>query len=126
MTAAPLSPFSTTSSNVSPSQEQHRSEVVGMSSRTFSGKLSVVNSTSKAKKKSEVMSYRQHFAERFCRFLHEQFEDPAHVAHVFKVDATTAANWWEGDNAPSGWVIGRALVEDEYRDAALRILTEAA
>lgn len=96
-----------------------------MSSGTVSRKLSVVKSTGKATK-SEVLTYRQHFAERWCRFLHGEFEGPAHVAHVFKVDATTADNWWAGSNAPQGWVVGRAMADPAIRDAALRILTEAA
>ena len=97
-----------------------------MSSGTFSGRFSVVKSTGKAAKKAQVMSYRQHFVARVVRFLHEEFDDSAHVAFVFKVDPDTAANWWEGSNAPSSWAIGWALSEDEYRDAALRIFTEAA
>jgi hypothetical protein len=41
---------------------------------------------------------------------------------VFQVDATTADNWWEGFNAPSGWVVARAISDPALRPAALSAL----
>jgi hypothetical protein len=86
-----------------------------MSSRKFSGK-------------AEVLSYRAHFKHHWQVFIHENFEGPEHVAHVFKINGDTALKWWRGDHAPQGWVIGQAgrdnpdirdkLIEHLWGDAA--------
>lgn len=75
--------------------------------------------------KREVLTYRQHFAYMWQRFCQENFEGPAHLAHVFKVDPTTSENWWNGTNAPQGWVIGKAVTDPELREAAIGALSEA-
>jgi hypothetical protein len=81
----------------------------GMSPRKFSDRR-------------EVLAYRQHFAVVWQQFVRDNFDSPAHVAHVFQVDATTADNWWEGFNAPSGWVVARAISDPDLRPAALSAL----
>lgn len=73
----------------------------------------------------EVFAYRAHFAVVWQKFVTENFDSPAHAAHVFQVDATTAEKWWRGLNAPSGWVVGRAIADPDTRDAALGLLTES-
>jgi hypothetical protein len=84
-------------------------EKPSMSSRKFSDRR-------------EVLTYRQHFAFVWQRFVTENFDSPAHAAHVFQVDATTADNWWKGVNAPSGWVVARAISDPALRPAALSAL----
>lgn len=71
----------------------------------------------------EVMTYRQHFAVVWQRFVTENFDSPAHAAHVFQVDPSTAEKWWRGLNAPSGWVVAKAVADPDMRDAALNLLT---
>ncbi|SFI83576.1 hypothetical protein [Albimonas pacifica] len=83
-----------------------------MSSRKFSGRR-------------EALTYRQHFAAAWSEFIRDNFESPEHAAHVFKVDGKTATNWWDGVNAPSGWVVGRAVTDPEMRDAALAAISGA-
>lgn len=83
-----------------------------MSSRKFSAR-------------TEVLTYRQHFAHMWRDFIRANYESPAHAAMVFKVDPTTAANWFEGLNAPQGWVVGRALTDPSTRDAVLGCLGAA-
>ena len=73
----------------------------------------------------DVLTYRQHFAIVWQQFIVENFDSPAHAAHVFQVDATTAANGWMGLNAPSGWVVGRAIADPATRPAALALLVGA-
>ena len=73
----------------------------------------------------EVISYRQHFAEVWQRFVLQDFDSPAHAAHVFQVDASTKDNWFRGLNAPSGWVIGKAISDRQLLDAALPQLLAA-
>ena len=84
-----------------------------MSPRKFSGR-------------SEVLTYRQHFGRRWQRFVRAHFEDPIDCAHFFKVDVSTASNWWEGLNSPQGWVIGRALADPDLGPAAFDHLRVAA
>lgn len=71
----------------------------GARARTSSGKFSA---------KRTALSYRQHFALRWSRFLHEHFESPEHVAHLFGVDGSTARKWWDGSHAPSGFAVAYA------------------
>lgn len=97
---------------VSASHQKHRSGVSSMSPRDFSAK-------------TDVLTYRQHFAMIWRDFIMSNFESPAHVAHVFKVDPTTSEKWWAGSHAPQGWVVGRAMADPSLRDAAIRTLTEA-
>jgi hypothetical protein len=76
----------------------------------------------KFSRKSEVLTYRQHFAKTWQQFIIENFEDAAHAAFVFKVDPSTADNWFDGLNAPQGWVVGRALADPNLRDAVVAAL----
>lgn len=80
-------------------------------------------SSGKNSDRRSVMTYRQRFAVVWQRFITENFDSPAHAAHVFQVDASTADNWWRGMNAPSGWVVGKAISDPAMRDAALTMLT---
>lgn len=84
-----------------------------------------VNSMSSGKfsGRREVLSYRQHFAAVWQRFVTENFDSPAHAAHVFQVDGSTAEKWFRGLNAPSGWVVGKAIADPDMRAAALHLLT---
>ncbi len=70
----------------------------------------------------EVLNYRQHFAFMWRDFIVANFDCPAHAAMVFKVDPSTAENWFAGTNAPQGWVIGRAISSPELKDAAIAFL----
>ena len=83
-------------------------------------------SSRKFSDRREVLTYRKHFAFVWQRFITENFESPAHAAHVFQVDATTADNWWNGLNAPSGWVVGKAISDPATRAAALTLLAGSA
>ena len=67
--------------------------------RTSPGKFS-----GKRSKRDEVLAYRAAFAVTWQRFITETFDSPAHAAHAFHVDATTAEKWWRGLNAPFGLV----------------------
>lgn len=86
----------------------------GKSSGKFSEKFSG---------RDDVLAYRQHFALVWQQFIVENFDSPAHAAHVFQVDATTAAKWWAGENAPSGWCVGRAIADPGLSRAAVGLLT---
>jgi hypothetical protein len=90
-------------------QGQAGPEAKGMSPRKFSDRRA-------------VLAYRQQFAVVWQQFVRDNFDSPAHVAHVFQVDSTTADNWWEGFNAPSGWVVARAISDPDLRPAALSAL----
>ena len=67
-----------------------------------------------------MMAYRRFYAKRWQRYIRENFESPAHAAMVFKVDPTTSQNWWDGLNAPQGWVVGWALANTDTRDQVLQ------
>lgn len=85
--------------------------------RTSSGKYSA---------KREVLTYRAQFAETWQRFIRENFDSKEHAAAVFGVDASTAAKWWDGLHAPSGFVVGKAIRDDATRDAVLTALLSRA
>ena len=87
-----------------------------MSSPKFSGKFSDAR---------KVLTYRQTFAAVWQRFIIQNFDSPAHAAHVFQVDPGTAENWCEGKNAAQGWVVGKAISNPQTREAALSMLTGA-
>lgn len=72
--------------------------------------------------KSETLTYRQFFAVRWQRFVKANFESPAHAAMVFRVDPSTAENWFAGTNAPQGWVVGRAIDHPELGSAVIHYL----
>lgn len=78
-----------------------------------------IMSSRKFSERKDVLTYRQHFALVWQRFVRENFDSPAHAAHVFQVDPTTAINWWNGTNAPAGWVVGRAFESPGLRKAYL-------
>ena len=72
----------------------------------------------------DVFTYRAHFALVWQRFITETYRNPSEVKAAFGVDITTAENWFRGDNAPYGWVVGRAIADPDTRDAVLKVLTE--
>jgi hypothetical protein len=69
--------------------------------------------------RSDVLTYRQQFAATWRDFIHANFESATEAAFVFRVDPSTAENWWQGSNAPQGWVVARALADPSTHDAAL-------
>ncbi len=91
------------------SRTQHGYEVSGMSTGKFS-------------EKSDVLTYRQHFALVWRDFIKANFESPAHVAFVFKVDPTTSEKWWSGSHAPQGWVVGMAMADPAMREETIKTL----
>lgn len=118
MTAAPdphSSTFWALAKNFSLGRKKHTSAGSEMSSETYGEKLS--------SNKKDVMSYRQFFAKRWQAFIRENYESPTHVAFVFKVDPKTASLWWEGCNAPQGWVVARAMTDPTTASQASRHLT---
>lgn len=68
-------------------------------------------SPGKFSQKRDALTYRQHFAECWRRFIRENFESSEHAAVVFTVDASTARKWWEGSHAPSGFAVGYAYAK---------------
>jgi hypothetical protein len=70
--------------------------------------------------RNRVLTYREHFAQRWQGFLHAEFASPEEAAAVFGVDGTTAKKWWAGSHAPSGFVVGFAVVE--FPDRAVPML----
>lgn len=60
----------------------------------------------------EVHSFRAFFAARWAQFLRENYRNPEQVAVHFGVRFQTALNWWNGDNAPSGYAVAMAFASD--------------
>ncbi|MCD2313133.1 hypothetical protein [Pseudosulfitobacter pseudonitzschiae] len=83
-------------------------------------------SSPKFSARTEVLTYRQQFAHTWQEFITATFESPAHAAMVFRVDPSTAENWFTGSNAPQGWVVGRALSDPTLRPQVLAKLAGAA
>ena len=73
---------------------------------------------------NDARAYRKFFAVRWQRFICNNFASPTHVADVFKVDLSTAENWWAGHNAPQGWVVGRAIADPEMTEKVIHLLKE--
>lgn len=80
-------------------------------------------SLKKFKKEHSAHNYRQFFAARWKDFVRENFATPAHVAVCFNVTPVTAQNWWDGLNAPQGWVVARAMTDPDLAENASRHLT---
>ena len=74
---------------------------------------------------NENMNYRQFFAKRWQAFIIENFSSPAHAAVCFGVSPTTAANWFDGYNAPQGWVVARAMTDPNLQQKAQQHLSGA-
>ncbi|MCF7700528.1 hypothetical protein [Loktanella sp. M215] len=68
-------------------------------------------------KKADTLTYRQQFAATWSLFVRANFDSAAEVATIFRVDPSTAENWWTGSNAPQGWVVARAMTDPDLRDA---------
>lgn len=50
------------------------------------------------------------FAPAFAGFLRDRFATPEEVAAAFGVRASTAWNWWNGDNRASGDAVARLFM----------------
>ena len=46
--------------------------------------------------------FKAFFKDRFAQFLRSNYRNAEEVAVVYGVRYQTAANWWQGLNAPSG------------------------
>jgi hypothetical protein len=73
-------------------------------------------SAGKYSAKKSAYAYRQFFAARWSTFIRDNFDSPEHAAMVFGVDGSTARKWFDGNHAPSGFVVGMAF--DFLPDAA--------
>ena len=71
-------------------------------------------------------TYRQFFAKRWQVFIRENFANATHVAAAFSVTVVTAQNWWDGYNAPQGWVVARAMTDPELSHQASKHLAGGA
>lgn len=56
--------------------------------------------------------FRAWFLDHFPAYLGRRFAYPEQVAVAFKVRQSTACNWMEGVNAPSGFQIVKMLLAD--------------
>ena len=54
-------------------------------------------------------SFRAFFAIRWSKFLKANYRNPEQVSEAFSVRFQTALNWWNGDNAPSGYAVALAF-----------------
>lgn len=79
-------------------------------------------SQSKVLDDRSAKSFREFFSERWAGFLRETYRNPEQVAVNFGVRYQTALNWWNGDNAPSGYAV--AIAFKDRPDAAGHHLTE--
>lgn len=59
----------------------------------------------------EPRSYRAFFADRWAKFLRANYNNAEEVSVSFGVRYQTAANWWNGDNRPSGDVVAIASIK---------------
>lgn len=66
-------------------------------------------SQSKNLERSSTHSFRTFFAAKWAQFLRENYRNPEAVAVCFGVRFQTALNWWNGDNAPSGYAVAMAF-----------------
>lgn len=66
--------------------------------------------------------FREWFAPAFSKWLKQNFSSPEQVAQVFSVRASTAWNWWNGDNRASGDAVCRAFLT--YPDAVSWFIQE--
>jgi hypothetical protein len=60
----------------------------------------------------ECHNFRAFFAARWAEFLKENYRNPEEVAVVFGVRYQTALNWFQGQNAPSGYAVAMAFQND--------------
>lgn len=66
---------------------------------------------SQSKEFGECKSFRQFFAAKWSAFLRDNYRSPEEVAVAFGVRFQTGLNWWNGDNAPSGYAVAMAFRE---------------
>lgn len=93
--------------NVFPAREKHRDLNMSISTGKF----------------SQSTTFRKVFARKWSEFIRENFHCPKQVSKAFGVDRTTSENWWEGRNAPQGWVVGLALTDPELGHSATKHIT---
>lgn len=70
----------------------------------------------------DAVEFRAWFAPRMSEFLRDRYDTPERVAVEFGVRNSTAWNWWNGDNRPSGDAV--ALLFLRFPDAAAWFLSE--
>lgn len=83
-----------------------RASASALSDRTQTGTGSRAMSFENISEKS----FETLFAERFAKFLRENFANATQVAAVFNVRERTAENWLAGVNAPSGAQVAKAFL----------------
>lgn len=66
-------------------------------------------SRSKVLDHNSCHSFRAFFAQRWKEFVRENYRNPEEVSVAFSVRFQTASNWWNGDNAPSGYAVAMAF-----------------
>jgi hypothetical protein len=54
-------------------------------------------------------SFRAFFAAKWSSFLRENYRSPEEVSVAYGVRYQSALNWWNGDNAPSGFAVAMAF-----------------
>jgi len=90
------------------------------------GKFSELDAARIARlQRAEMQSFRQHFAAVWSDFVRAHFASPADAAAFFAVDPSTAENWWQGLNAPQGWVVGRAMSDPDLGGRLVRAMGDA-
>lgn len=62
-----------------------------------------------AGRRCDPQAFRRLYPGRWSAFIRSQFKSALHVAVFFDVDEKTARLWWEGTNAPQGWVVEYAI-----------------
>ena len=55
-------------------------------------------------------AFKHWFATAFASYLRDRFVNPEQVATAFGVRASTAWNWWNGDNKASGDAVARLFM----------------
>ena len=55
-------------------------------------------------------AFKHWFATAFAAYLRDRFVNPEQVATAFGVRASTAWNWWNGDNKASGDAVARLFM----------------
>ena len=61
----------------------------------------------------EALSYRRFFARVWSEFLRDNYSSPTEVARLFNVTVPCARNWWNGVNAPEGWIVAKVFAHPD-------------
>ena len=60
--------------------------------------------------RGSAKSYQRCLADRWGKFIRENYPSAEHAAIAFGVTAKTAHNWMEGSNKPNGAVVAAAFM----------------